>query len=453
MQYITIFDYLLLPVYLYIFYIIVKKQSIKYDDEALRKFFITAFFLRMTGSILYSFVVQYYYGYGDAFTYYAGGNFIIEQIQNNFSDISLLFATPEELQKLYAFQEGAVGGVNGYIGISSAVALMKLSALLSILTFNKFLITSILFGFFAFAGQWKLFMVFNDINNRNNQKLLAWGVLYTPSIWFWGSGLMKESICIGALGFIISILYKTFIKKQFSIKNIILLVCMTYIVWLIKSYIIIILAIGLSTYLFFNTISRVKIFIIKAFIILFFLFISITIAFFSNFGEQLRILAEESKAQVDTFQRNYEATQEETESSRGSVSGSQFDPSLTGIILHSPIAVFTCLFRPFLWESKKIFIFFSALESTFLLLITAYLIFKKKFFGFFKELFINPYIFMAFVISILFALIIGFTTYNFGTIARYRIVLLPFYFFVLVRIYSSVEDKKNTNSNVNFTIN
>lgn len=442
-MYITIFDYLLLPVYLYIFYVIVRKQSIKYKDPELRKFFITAFALHMTGSILYSLVVQYYYGYGDAFTFYEGGNFILEQIKNDYSNISLFFASAEELQKLYAFQVGPVGGVNGYIGISSAVALMKLSALLSILTFNKFLITSLLLGFFAFAGHWKLFMVFNNINQKKNQKLLAWTVLYTPSIWFWGSGLIKESICMGALGIMISILYNLFIKKNSSLKSMILLACMIYLVWIIKSFIIIILAVGLSTFVFFNVISRVKILLVKAFIILVLLFITITVAFISNFGEQLQILAEESKAQVDTYQRNYEATKEETQSSKGGLSGDEVDASVLGLLLESPFAIFRCLYRPFLWESRKIFILFSSLESTFLLLITLYLIVKKNFFGFFAELFNNPYIFVSFVISILFALVIGFTTYNFGTMARYRIIFLPFYFFMLVSMYSSVKDKKN----------
>ena len=68
MQHITIIDYLLLPVYLYIFYIIVRKRSVKYTDAGLRKIFLTAFFLRMFGSFAYSMMVQYYYGYGDSFT-------------------------------------------------------------------------------------------------------------------------------------------------------------------------------------------------------------------------------------------------------------------------------------------------------------------------------------------------------------------------------------------------
>lgn len=443
MQHITIFDFILLPVYLFVLYVIVKKKSIKYDDADLRKFLIVGFFLRMTGSVLYSLVVQYYYGYGDAFTFYVGGNFIVEQVQRNFSNISLFLASPEELQKLYAFQEGSVGGVNGFIAIKSAVAVMKISALVSVFTFNKFLITSLLLGFFAFAGQWRLFMVFNDINKKKNQKLMAWALLYTPSIWFWGSGLIKESICMGALGFIISILYNIIAKRKISLKNILLLVCMTYLVWVIKSYIILILAIGFSTMLFFNLVSGIKIFAIKAFVILVFLFAGISVAFVLNFDEQLQILAEESTALVDTYQRNYESTQEEVQGNMGGLASSKIDPSVSGMLLHSPFAIITCLFRPFLWESQSIFIFLTALESALLLLITFYILYKRKLFGFFSELFNNPFSFAAFVIAMMFALIIGFTTYNFGSMARYRIVLLPFYFFVLVRMYTAINEKKN----------
>ena len=101
MQHITIYDYLLLPLYLFLFYFLVKRRSIRFEDIELRKIFLIAFGLRMLGSIVYSLMVQYYYGYGDAFTYYVGGNFLIEQIQTDFSNIKYLFAPASELQHLY----------------------------------------------------------------------------------------------------------------------------------------------------------------------------------------------------------------------------------------------------------------------------------------------------------------------------------------------------------------
>ena len=435
MQHITIIDYLLLPVYLYIFYMIVKKRAIAYTDAELRKIFFTAFFLRMFGSVAYSMMVQYYYGYGDSFTYYVGSNFLRTQVLQDASNISYFFAPAEEVKQWYDFE---VGDINyaGYLGGAPNLFVMKISALVSLLAFNKFLIISIIFGFFSFAGQWRLFQVFNEINKGQQQKLLAWAVLYTPSIWFWGSGLMKESICLGGLGFIVHFLYKIFVKKKFVLMDILVLVFLVYLVGNIKSYIIIILVISLATLVFFNFIASVKNFVFKSMLLVAFLFASIVIAYNLNFTAQLEILADESKAQIQTFKHNYEVTQLVDETSKAAVKVQEFDASPSGLLLHSPVAIFTTLFRPFIWESRKIIILFTSLESMLLLLTTLYLLFKLRFFGFFKAIFSNSYLLFCFVLSLLFALIIGFTTYNFGTMVRYKIMLLPFYYFMLVQLYS-----------------
>jgi hypothetical protein len=319
---------------------------------------------------------------------------------------------------------------------------MKISAVLSLISFNKYLIITLFFGAFSFAGLWKLFLVFKDINKDKQVKLLAWAVLYMPSVWFWGSGLIKDSVCMGGIGFIIHFLYKLFIKKEFSIKNLVALIVLIYVVGSIKSYILVVLAICLSVFVFYKFIDPFKNLVIRGFIILIFLFTVSIVAFITNFGEQLQELADESRVQVDTYQRNYSSVENEDERSKGSVKSEEIDASMSGLILHSPIAVFTCLFRPFIWESRKIFILFSAFESLLLLLCTVYVIIKLKFLGFFREIFANPFVLFSFLTAIFFALIIGFTTYNFGTMARYKIVLLPFYFFTIVYLYTAYLDKR-----------
>lgn len=436
MQYITVFDYLLLPVYLFIFYIIVKKTSVKYPDPELRKYFFMTFYLHMFGALAYAMMVQYYYGYGDSFIFYYGSDFLSTQVANNAENIQYFFKPAAEVKLWY---DEEVGDINysGYFGIASNLFIMKIAAVLSLVSFNKYLIITIFFGAFSFAGLWKLFLVFKDINKDKQVKLLAWGVLYMPSVWFWGSGLIKDSICLGGIGFIVHFMYKLFIKKEFSFKSIIGLIAMIYIVGNIKSYIIIVLAIGLAVFAFYKFVTPFKNVVIRAFIILIFLTAIITVAFITNFSEQLQELADESKVQVDAYQRNYDAVQNEDERSRGNVKSGEIDASIPGLLLHSPIAIFTCLYRPFLWESRKIFIIFSALESLLLLLCTVYVIIKLRFLGFFREIFNNPFVLSSLLIAVLFALIIGFTTYNFGTMARYKIVLLPFYFFTLVYLYTA----------------
>lgn len=440
-MYIDIYDYLLLPVYLIVFYFIVKKRSVKYTNRQLRNIFLTAFFLRMFGAFAYSMMLQYYYGYGDSFTYYFGSNFLREQVISDISNVKYFFQPAEEVAKWYSI-EGPDPYYIGYMGTTSNLFVMKLAAVISFLSFNKFLITSLFFGLFSFIGQWKLFKVFDEVNQGRNQKLMAWAVLYTPSIWFWGSGLMKDSVCLGVTGLLIWLLHKNLVKKEFRLLDIVYLALLVFVLISIKSYAIIILFISLSTIVLLKFIRSIRNFIIKAAVVFTFLILSLTVAFIANFAEQVEILARESKAQVDSYQKNYDAVNAEDERSSGSIEMKEIDPSLGGLLLHSPLAIANCLFRPFIWESRKINILFSSIETTLLILATLFLIIRGRIYGFFKVIFNHEYILFALVVSLLFSLTIGFTTYNFGTMTRYKTILLPFYYFMLVSIYSNLPRSK-----------
>ncbi|MBL7701552.1 MAG: hypothetical protein JNM14_04845 [Ferruginibacter sp.] len=441
MQYITIFDYLLLPVYLYVFYLIIKSRSIKYTDPQLRKYYFTSFYLHMFGSVAYAMMVQYYYGYGDSFTFYYGGNFFTSQILQDSSNIKYFFKPALEIKAWFDSEVNDLS-VSGYFGVESNVSIMKISALLAAITFNKYLIIGLFFGFFSFAGLWRLFLVFKDINKGKNDNLLAWTVLYMPSVWFWGSGLIKDSLCIGCVGFIVYFIHKLFVKKEFSITAIVATILMVYALSVIKSYILIVLTTGLAVFIFYKFVTPFKNLVIRSFIIIAFLCGVVVIIFVTNFTDQLQLLAEESMLQVESFQRNYIAVQDTDERSRGNLNFREIDVSLGGMITQSPVAIFNCLFRPFIWESRKIFILLSSFEALLMFLCTVFILVKLKFIGFFKEIFSSPFLLVSFIIALFFALIIGFTTYNFGTMARYKIILLPFYFFTLVSLYTIAVEKR-----------
>jgi hypothetical protein len=400
-----------------------------------------SFYLHMFGAVAYAMMVQYYYGYGDSFIFYYGSDFLREQVAQDPANIKYFFKPALEVKSWY---DGEVGDLSyaGYFGIASNLFIMKISAVLSLLSFNKYLIITLFFGFFSFAGLWRIFLVFKDINKNRETKILAWSILFIPSVWFWGSGLIKDSICIGGIGFIIWFLYDILIKRQFSIKSIIALVVLIYLVNVIKSYIILGLIIGLAVFIFYKFVTPFKNPVIRAFITLAFLIGVLIVAYITNFSDQLQLFAEESMVQISSFQKNYDANQNEDERSRANMAIKDMDLTISGMIIQSPIKVFTCLFRPFIWESRKIFILMSALESLLLLLCTVYMLAKLKFYRFFIEIFNNPFVLASFVMSIFFALIIGFTTYNFGTMARYKIILLPFYFFTLVSLYTISQEKK-----------
>jgi hypothetical protein len=441
MQIITTLDFLLLPLYLAIFYFFIKKRAVTYADPEIRKIFFTAFFLRMFGSVTYCLLIQYYYGFGDSFTFYQGSSFIHDELVRNLSNIKYLFASSYEFQQWFNTEVGDMN-LSGYLGITSSNAVMKISALISFIAFNKYIIISLFFGLFSFAGQWKLFQVFNNHNKGENQKLLAYAVLYSPSIWFWGSALMKDSICIGAVGFIISILYKNMIKRQINLKELLILPLLIYLVFTIKSYIIIILIASIIVVFFVRYIFLLKNVFVRFVAIFLFLTIGGVIVSFLDFSSQINDLVEESYSQVISFQKNYENLQNLDENSKAGFEISNFDASLSSMLIKSPGIIFSCLFRPFLWESKKIIIVFTSIESTILLLGTLYLLFRTRAVAFFRIIFSDYLILFCFILSIFFALIIGFTTFNFGTMTRYKIMLLPFYYFMLVGIYNKSTEKQ-----------
>ena len=434
MQYININDYLLLPVYLFAFYFIIALKSKKYAGTDLRKYCITAFFLHMLGSFLYCMVIQYFYGYGDSFGFYQGSNFIRKIISVTGDPLNTFLMSGKDFEKIYHVSSDSDFILPTGMGINSNITIMKISAVLSYISFNCYLIISMFFGIFAFTGLWRLYLTFNEITGTKMQKILAFAILYTPSICFWGSGLIKDSICLGAIGFICSYLYKIFIKKEFGFRELFFLLLFFYLLFTIKTYLATVLFLSLLLSYVLNVILKSKKNILKLAIVSFFVLVSSVIITLS-LSSTLNSIIEDSKKEITTFKTVYANSDQEDERSMAGFSASDIEINLPNIILRSPLSLSTTLFRPFLWESRKPIIFFSALESLLMLLATLYVLLKCRVLKFFYYIFTDPYLLFCFTMTLLLGVIIGFSTFNFGSLVRYRLPILPFYFFMLLRIY------------------
>jgi hypothetical protein len=130
-------------------------------------------------------------------------------------------------------------------------------------------------------------------------------------------------------------------------------------------------------------------------------------------------------------------------SGRGAGSGyvlGELDGSFQSMIELFPQAVNVSLFRPYLWEAKNPLMLLSAFEAAALLAITVILVFKGPV-RFVKAL-SDPTVIFCLVFSITFAFAVGVSTFNFGTLTRYRIPLLPFYLLALVVIADSSKSER-----------
>jgi len=115
-----------------------------------------------------------------------------------------------------------------------------------------------------------------------------------------------------------------------------------------------------------------------------------------------------------------------------------------GMIKVFPKAVNVSLFRPYIWEARKPILIPAALEGLISLFFTIRLIYKAGFIRFFKLILTNPEVQFCLVFSMIFAFSVGFTSYNFGSLVRYKIPLMPFYYIALFILADKEKEPEKT---------
>jgi hypothetical protein len=110
----------------------------------------------------------------------------------------------------------------------------------------------------------------------------------------------------------------------------------------------------------------------------------------------------------------------------------ELDGSFAGMLRLAPSAINVSLFRPYLWEVRNPLMALSATES-FVFLLTVMFIFMTRSRNLIAGLRNEDVIFLL-TFSIIFAFAAGISSYNFGTLSRYKISMMPFFALALVII-------------------
>ena len=223
-------------------------------------------------------------------------------------------------------------------------------------------------------------------------------------------------------------------EKKINIRGLLFLFILFYVLFILKSYIASILIVSFTLANIILILKKSKQNAIQLLLVTLIILLCGIFLFF-NLSSNIDTIVEESKEQIEIFKGAYAHAEVADENSLAGFKPGNFDLSVSSFILRSPLAMFSTLFRPFIWESQKLIMLFSALESLIMFLALLFVIFKCGVLKFLYTLFSEPYIFFAFTFTLLLAAIVGFTTFNFGTLVRYRLPILPFYFFALIAIY------------------
>jgi hypothetical protein len=119
-----------------------------------------------------------------------------------------------------------------------------------------------------------------------------------------------------------------------------------------------------------------------------------------------------------------------------------YDFSPAGVVRKFPLAVWVTLYRPYLWESHNIVMLLSALESFALLIFTLFVFYRVGPGRAIRLITSKPILTFCFLFSIIFAFAVGLTTYNFGSLVRYKIPMYPFFVSGLFILLSYVKSER-----------
>jgi len=377
---------------------------------------------------------------GDSFVLYqTEGKNIYDMILKNFSNVKLLFAQGKDFDESFLRDPWN----KGYLMVEANYMVIKFVAVISFFTLGKYLLTNLVFSLLAYTGAWKLFLFFYKQYPHLHRKF-AIAILYLPTFVFWSSGILKDSICVAAIGWMTYSLYQIFINKAEIIKSLILFLVFGYFLWILKPYILISYVPFFILFLIlknasFSSNKAVKLILAPA------LIVGCVVAFsqiLTNLQEEMGQYAVGSLTKnVKNMNEAYE--NQNSENSSMFTYGTEFDGSVSGLVKMAPVFIGTTFFRPFIWESRKVSTLLSSFEGIALLIFTIFVFFQAGIKTVFQTLTKNPLALYCFLFSVIFALFVGATTLNFGSLCRYKIPCMPFFVISLFLIQDAALQKKN----------
>lgn len=367
------------------------------------------------------FYTLYVFGGGDMLGYHKNGEFMASLVR---SDISLIW----DLLLLALGQNvGSFGWVRG-AGTSTG-SMPAISGLASLLVGDSLVTKCLLFSMASFLGKIALYFSFKPHLPKEFHRRALIATVLLPSVVFWSSGIIKEAVAITGLGLLMLPVSRWLAKVDVHPILWVIGALGAIIISISKSYVLVVFCVAGAVWFLCEksrkTDGSFKLTFKNAMILLglgivLVLLIGVAVPEYS---------LEEVGAETASLQHSYRR-QESAGSTVQMVEVSQ-DEGLGGQVMNFPIAVVSSLFRPFIVEVTNFSMFINALETTFILFLFLQIFYKRGAYGTWNFFSKSPLLIFLFVYVVIFAVALGLTAPNLGTLSRYRIPMFPMYLLLL----------------------
>ncbi len=421
-------DFYIGPLFFIIYLVIgILIRNKLYADSPLKKYFLPGLCLKLGGAFMAGIIYFYYYGDGDTVYYFDRTKYL------NW----LIKANPEVGWKVFfSDSKNLERGLMPYYSRVRAwdagqFIVVKYGTIFSFFTFCNYTGIALTFAAASFTGVWVMFKTFVDINPKLIKEF-AIACLFIPSVFFWGSGLFKDTMAIGFLGWLTYSTYMIFIKKQKILLNVIIAIITIFVLKTVKAYVIMAFLPALMFWIFFKyrskiTSSFLQVAITPIIIVITLVGAYVALSRMGGEGEYWSMDQMEKRAH-DMQWWHTKVVELYGEGGGGSFYSIGSGDFSTGNIIKSFIpAINVTLFRPYLWEVRNPVMLLSSIESMIFFFFTLKMVFSTGLGKLFRLSIANPEIFFCLLFTIIFAFAVGFTSFNFGALVRYKIPCIPFF--------------------------
>ena len=383
-------------------------------------------------------IFVYYYRGGDTLAYHQGAvamkNLFFESPAHYFD---LLFGPITWEKYINYFNGETCYPPTWMIKKEANFTVIRITSVIQIFLFDFILATNLVVARIAYGAIFRLYGMFCSYF-PGRERVLAYAFLFMPSVTFWGSGIMKDTIALTGICWLIVLFNQVAIQraKGNTLLRVLGLLLAAYAIFLVKVYLLLALLPGLGVWFNFQRILNIKSTFVR---MVFFPFIfgisilAVLLVYTSNsdlfgvYGADT-VLEEAAKVQQDLVR--------EEAYGNNKFDIGKFEATPAGVASKVPESLLAGLFRPFLWEAGgSPTMILAGIENMVLLILFVVVLIRTGFFGFFRTAFSHPLLILGLIFTLLLAFSIGLTSANFGALARYKVPLVPFWVSLILLSY------------------
>jgi len=330
----------------------------KIGKGPISKFYYPAVFLKIAAGIGIGWIYLYHYQPGDTFLYHNAASYLADQA---------LTEPLTYIKAIFNWEGASINGNSEFVNQPRAFLTVKILSVIHIITFKNYWLSTIYFSLFSFYGFWMLTTILVRIYPKLTYAAII-AFLFFPSVVFWSSGITKESLSLGAMTFLVaSLLGFVKLQSKFNLKELIWTVLLILLLVNLKYYYAILFLPALFAIIFTGLLVgkfqrfkskfywEIPIWMLSFIIIV---LIGSLMHYNLNYDNLFNVIVENHDSYYDHSRPD------------NLIRFNQLKPEMSSFIENFPIAVFSGVFRPLIFEGGNFLKVIAGIENLLLLIIS-----------------------------------------------------------------------------------